>query len=207
MNDNQKKVDIILVLGGGISKESQLPEWVLSRLDLAHELFQAGVASKILLSGKGRDNFPKPEAEAMSEYLVKRGMSPQDLLLECQSKDTLQNAYFSRVVHIDPLKIKSALIITNQFHLERTELIFTELLGRTCGLLFEAVNDQGLMVRDLELRAFTERKLMSFYQRLFQSIPNGDLNGLHDVIFNQNNVFYREYEELGTMLKDKMVLY
>jgi vancomycin permeability regulator SanA len=207
MNDNQKKVDIILVLGGGISKEGQLPEWVLARLDLAYELFQAGIASKILLSGKGRDNFPIAEADAMSKYLVKCGMSPQDFLLECQSKDTLQNAYFSRVIHIDPLKIKSALIITNQFHFERTELIFTELLGRTCSLIFKAVNDQGLMVRDLELRAFTERKLMSFYQRLFQSIPNGDLNGLHDVIFNQNNVFYREYEELGTILKDKMVLY
>jgi len=38
-------------------------------------------------------------------------------------------------------------------------------------------------------------------------MPTGDLKSLHSFIFDMNNIFYQEYEALGIMLKDKMVLY
>ena len=212
MKESQNQVDIILVLGGGISKTGQLPTWVLPRLNRAQELFRNGVSHKILLSGKGRDNFSIAESEAMREYLINHELinhefSPHDLLLESLSKDTLQNAYYSRVIHMDPLKMRSALVITSQIHIERTKLIFDTVLGHNCSLFYEAVSDEGLKSQDLELRALTEGKLESFYRRLFQSMPAGNLKALHSFIFDRNNIFYREYEELGIMLKDKMVFY
>ena len=207
MEQKQVDTDIIIVLGGGISEVGQLPGWVFPRLDRALQLFQKGIAPKILLSGKGRDNFPVAEAEAMGEYLISKGVPPHNILLECLSRDTLQNAYFSRVVHIGPLQLKSALVITNAFHMVRTRLIFNWVLGNSCQLGFDAVSDEGLKTSDLELRAFTEAKLTQFYHRLFQSADAGDLKALHGFIFDPNNAFYQEYTRLGIQLRDKMKLY
>lgn len=207
MEEKQENTDIIIVLGGGISEDGQLPDWVFPRLDRALQLFRNRTAPKILLSGKGRDNFPVAEAEAMGQYLVSKGVPPHNILLECLSRDTLQNAYFSRVVHIGPLQLKSALVITNGFHMVRTKLIFNWVLGNSCQLIFEGVSDEGIKASDLELRAFTEAKLTLFYRRLFQSTQVGDLKALHGFIFDTNNAFYQEYTELGIQLRDKMKLY
>lgn len=87
-------IDIIIVLCAGISKEGELPLWVLQRLGRAIDLYSDGVSNKILLSGKGRDNFPITEADAMKTVLLKKGIPSHDILTEELSKDTLQNAFF-----------------------------------------------------------------------------------------------------------------
>ena len=199
--------DIIIVLGGGISREGILPPWVLPRLDKALELYHENVAPVILLSGKGRDNFPVPEAEAMRDYLKDRGMDPRRLLLECLSADTLQNAFFSRVIHLDPLHLGSAVVITNEFHMQRTQQIFNFVMRADFEVSYQAVSDHNLNKRDLELRAFTETHLREFYQRLFASLQQGELMGLHRFIYDLENPFYQEYRQLGKILEDKMTLY
>ena len=200
-------VDIIIVLGGGISREGELPSWVLPRLDKAWHLYQKGMAPRVLVSGKGRDNFPIAEAVAMRQYLTHRGLDPTHVLEEPLSRDTLQNAYFSRVIHLDPLGIKSVMVITNEFHIKRTELIFNFVLGDHIKAYYQGVTDQAISEQDLELRAYTEAELYRFYQRLFASLPPGDIKGLHSFIYDINNPYYQEYRQLGKRLKDKMTLY
>ncbi len=199
--------DIIIVLGGGISREGVLPLWVPPRLDKALELYQKGIAPRVLLSGKGRDDFPVAEAVAMRKYLTRRDLDPLHVLEESLSRDTLQNAYFSRVIHLDPLGIKSVMVITNEFHIRRTELIFNFVLGGQIKSAYQGVTDQGISQHDLELRAYTEAELYRFYQRLFASLTPGDLKGLHSFIYDIENPYYREYQQLGKRLKDKMTLY
>ena len=112
--------DIIIVLGGGISKEGILPWWVEDRLDLAFKIHVDQKLPKLLMSGKGRDNFPIAEADAMKDYLVEKGVLASDILTETLSTDTLQNAFFCKTMHLDPLDLSSILVITNQFHIKRT---------------------------------------------------------------------------------------
>ena len=199
--------DIIIVLGGGINREGELPSWVPPRLDKALELYRGGMAPRVLVSGKGRDNFPTAEAVAMRQYLTHRDLDPLHVLEEPLSRDTLQNAYFSRVIHLDPLGIKSVMVITNEFHIRRTELIFNFVMGDHIKASYQGVTDQGISQQDLELRAYTEVELYRFYQRLFASLPPGDLKGLHSFIYDIDNPYYREYQQLGKRLKDKMTLY
>jgi len=165
------------------------------------------MAHKILLSGKGRDNIPITEAAAMKKVLIKNGIEEHEILTEELSRDTLQNAYFSRVIHLDPLQIRSAIIITNNFHIKRTKLIFENLFSDKIKCFFEPVDDNNIDQKILLERAYTESELIKYYIKLFRTIPNGDLERLHPVIFDNSNKFYLEYHKLGKKLKNKMVLY
>lgn len=200
------KVDTIIVLGGGINPEGKLPDWVVSRLEKAYKLYQNRISSTILVSGKGRDNYPITEAEAMSAYLQQRGVPITDILSEYFSTDTLQNAYFSRVIHADPLEFHSVIVITNQFHLMRSKQIFGHVFD-SYDMHYETVGNDGIPNQELEMRAFTENKLIEFYSKMFDSISKGDLKGFYDFIFNPDNKFYKQYMKLSKELKHKMVLY
>jgi len=200
------KVDTIIVLGGGINPEGKLPGWVLSRLEKANKLYQNRISSTILVSGKGRDNYPITEAEAMSAFLQQHGIPAVDILTEHLSTDTLQNAYFSRVIHTDPLEFHSATVVTNEFHFKRSKLIFDWVFD-SYDLQYETVENDGIPIPELEMRAFTENQLIEFYSEMFNSISKGDLQGFHEFIFNPYNKFHKRYMELSRELKDKMVLY
>ena len=151
--------DIFIVLGGGISKEGILPWWVIERLDLAAKLFRENQVPQLLMSGKGRDDFPMAEADAMKAYLVEKGLLATDILTETLSTDTLQNAFFCKTMHLDPLNLSDILVITNQFHIERTRQIFEFVLGTDYYLSYQSVSDHNLDTGQLKLREFTEGRI------------------------------------------------
>jgi len=184
--------DIVIVLGGGISKEGILPWLVIDRLDLAIKLFRDNQIPQLLMSGKGRDNFPMAEAVAMKAYLVEKGLLATDILTETLSSDTLQNAFFC---------------ITNQFHIKRTRQIFEFVLGTDYHLSYQSVSDHNLDTGQLKLREFTEGELIKFYQRLFASVSSDKKKGLHSFIYKKQDPFHQEYIRLSERLGHKMVLY
>ncbi len=201
------KPDIIIVLGGGISKEGILPQWVEERLDHAAKLYVDQKLPKLLMSGKGRDNFPIAEADAMKAYLVAKGLSATDILTETLSTDTLQNAFFCKTMHLDPLNLSDILVITNQFHIKRTRQIFEFVLGTDYHLSYQSVSDHNLDTEQLKLREFTEGELIKFYQRLFASVSSDKKKGLHSFIYKKQDPFHQEYIRLSERLGHKMVLY
>ncbi len=201
------KTDMIIVLGGGISVRGILPFWVETRLDKATELYVSTQIPKILLSGKGRDDFPVTEARAMHDYLLLKGIPAEDILTEELSRDTIQNAFFSMVIHLTPLKVKSALVITNTFHIERTKMIFDYVCGNIIHFEYIPVSDEKIEEDKLRQREYTESELIKFYTELFSSFQKGDLHAVHDFIFNPQNSYYKRYRELEKELAGKMILY
>ena len=131
-----KKYDALIVLSGGIRGESELTPWTKNRVDLAKELdssskyviFATGNTPHVppLLDSRG---FPITEARAMSNYYLKNGGAREKSLLEERSTDTIGNAYFTRVIHTDLIKLKKLGIITSKFHMPRTKEIFRTLFG------------------------------------------------------------------------------
>jgi len=122
--------DAIIVPGGGVREGGIVPPWVKNRLDRAIEFHQqdyiialsAGTTHKPpLLDAAG---FPIFEAVAGARYLVEHGVEPEKILCETTSYDTMGNAYFSRVIHVEPRLFKQLLIITSHFHMPRTKAIF-----------------------------------------------------------------------------------
>ena len=93
--------DVLVVLGG----ES------IHRPHRAVELFQHGVAPRILVSGTG-------DCLEVRTYLVGKGIPEMQVELECASQNTKQNAEFS-VRILREHKVKRAIIVTSWFHSRR----------------------------------------------------------------------------------------
>ena len=200
-------VDIIIVLGGGISEKGLLPNWVLRRLDESISLFNNSISKKILVTGKGRDGYKITEASAMCNYLIQSGIPNQNILLEELSEDTLQNAYYSRANYIDPLGCKSAIVITSKFHMDRTKLIFDNIFKSDVVCKFVPVNNSGIDEKILNQRAVTEYEQSQYVRQLFNSIEPRNLGQIHEVLFNESNEHFKKYKELGRRLESGMVLY
>ena len=159
-----------------------------TRIDIAYQTFlNSKNSSYIILSG-GKKAHINSEASAMRDFIVSQ--YPEilpTLLLEERSKDTLENAFFTKVIHIDPLEIKHVTIITNSFHMPRAKQIFTNLFNPSYQLEFiEAANPEV----DEKTRAnqkIIEESAIEFNERvLFCKDINKNLKTVHSLIFNLN---------------------
>src|SRR5690606_23091879 len=98
--------DAIVVLGGGVDPDGALTGLSCTRVAHAAELFSASVAPRMILSGRcslsQRQEPPVTEAAAMADLAEELGVPRAAMLLEEESRDTLGNAYFTRVRLLDP---------------------------------------------------------------------------------------------------------
>lgn len=154
MKEKENRYDAVLVPGGGVREGGELPLWVCRRLEEAVKwadsvdyivALSAGTTHKPpLMDGEG---FPVYESITGAQYLMKMGVPPGKILTEICSYDTIGNAYFSRVMHVDPLRLRRLLVITSNFHLERTRAIFEWVYGLdnlNFELDFEGTADDGM---------------------------------------------------------------
>ena len=113
--------DAAIVLGYG-AKGREVPAMLKNRLDKAVEYHLKNPEAIIVVSGgKARKNRAS-EAEIMKEYLLSKGVPSNKIIKEDKSRTTVENFKFSA----DLLKEKfgseySAVIITNVFHIYRSE--------------------------------------------------------------------------------------
>jgi uncharacterized SAM-binding protein YcdF (DUF218 family) len=95
--------DAVVVLGSGLIN-GEVPPLLAARLDLARQAFSENRADgrTVLVpsGGQGPDE-PRPEGEAMAQYLVDNGVAPEDVVAETRSRTTRQNLTFSRRVATD----------------------------------------------------------------------------------------------------------
>ncbi len=151
--DTMTEYDAFLILGGGLRPDGLLPPWARRRLEAALALHRneyliylsAGTVHKP--PPLRDDGFPIIEAMVGARYLIEHGVPAEYVLPEACSYDTIGNAFFSRVVHVDPRGFRRLLVITSDFHMPRTEAIFRWVYGFPpvrCRLDFVAVPDEGI---------------------------------------------------------------
>lgn len=131
-----KNYDVILTLGNGLTKDWELPDFVISRLKQVADLYFQKTSGKIIVCGRWSINWdlrnikpPTTEAEEMRKVLLSLGVSDKNILKEEWSKDTIGNAYFSKIKIIKPYQLRSLLIVCSDFHLKRVQFLFQKILG------------------------------------------------------------------------------
>jgi vancomycin permeability regulator SanA len=134
----ENNYDIILILAGGYNNETgEIHEWVKRRLDLAYNKFMEKNVPIICLGGGtyhkspyiNKDRFVIHESTACVNYLKDKGIPYTWLFKEWSSYDTIGNVYFSLVQHIQLMNVRHILIITSEFHMPRSKLLFDWIYG------------------------------------------------------------------------------
>ena len=109
-----EEFDCILVLGAGIRKGKPSP-MLEDRLRIAIELYNEGIAPKILVSGDHEYN-DYDEVNVMKDYLIDNGIPSEDIFMDHAGLSTYDSIY--RVKKI--FKANKVVVVTQKYHLYRT---------------------------------------------------------------------------------------
>lgn len=123
--DEVRPADAIVVLGA--AQYNGRPSNVLqARLDHALDLYQRGLAPRIVVTGGRADGDAYSEAESGFLYLVERGVPDDAILMEAEGTDTWASMRGVAALLRDT-DVRRLLIVSDGFHLLRCELMAREL--------------------------------------------------------------------------------
>jgi uncharacterized SAM-binding protein YcdF (DUF218 family) len=123
MSDSQQaKFDVILVLGNPAKSDGSIAPLARSRVLEGIRQYRAGVAPRLLMTGGAVQN-QFVEAQVMLQFALSQGVPASALLAEGESRNTIQNAYYSYKI-MQAHDWTSALIVTSPTHVRRASLIF-----------------------------------------------------------------------------------
>ena len=114
------RADAIVVLGCALHAGSPSPALV-RRVARGVALFEQGVARRLVLSGGGSSC--RAEAAAMRELALARGVPDDRILLEPDSRDTLENALRTAAL-MRAHGLASLILVTDRYHLARARFLF-----------------------------------------------------------------------------------
>lgn len=114
--DECREVDpqCILVLGCAVWADNQPSPMLKDRLDTAIELYKAGAAPKLLLSG---DNsvVEYSEPDCMLQYTLAQGVPAEDIFLDYAGFSTYDSAFRARAI----FRAERLIVVTQKYHLFR----------------------------------------------------------------------------------------
>ena len=112
-----------IVLGASVHSDGQLSTVLRDRVETAYQLYATGKVKRLLLSGdNGSKNYNEPSA--MKRYLIKKGVPAEHIFLDYAGFDTYDSVYRAQAI----FQVRSAIIVTQDFHLPRA-LYIAQRLG------------------------------------------------------------------------------
>ena len=123
--------EYLLVLGARVYEDGRPSAALAARLDTAYDYMQEYPEVTAILCGGQGSNEPCPEAEAMYDYMVAKGMDADRLLLEDESSNTIQNIENARALIGDGHKTA---VVTSDYHLARARVLMERGGLDACGI-------------------------------------------------------------------------
>ncbi len=132
------RADCIMVLGAEVKPDGTPSKMLKDRLDKAIELYRAGAAPKLLMSGDdGQVEYN--EVKVMCAYAVDAGVPEEDIFLDHAGFSTYESMYRAR----DVFGVSDLIVVTQKYH-EYRALYIAESLGMdAAGICAEEVEYAG----------------------------------------------------------------
>ncbi len=151
--------DCILILGAGVKDNGEPSDMLEDRLKVGVELYEAGAAPKVLISGdNSRKDYNEPEA--MARYLVENGVPEDAIVYDYAGFSTYESLYRAR----DIFCADSVIIVTQEYHLYRALYVAEKLGLEAVGASADVRTYLGQTYRDLrEIAARNKDFLFTLY--------------------------------------------
>ena len=170
--------DCILVLGCGVREDGSPSLMLRDRLEKGIELYEAGTAPKLLMSGDhGRKDYD--EVNLMKSYAMGKGVPSEDIFMDHAGFSTYDSMYRAR----DIFCAEKVIVVSQEYHLYRA-LYLAEKLGlEAYGVPAQDVNYRGQDYREFReilarAKDFCTAAIQPEPKYLGEKIPvsgNGDL--------------------------------
>ena len=184
--------DAIVVLGSTVNDDGSLPTHARQRAVRAVMLLAAGVAPRIIFSGRCNLTATEPpaisEAAAMAALAESLGAPRDAILLEEESRDTIGNAYFVGRRFLEPNGWSSIRVVTSDFHVPRTTWVFQKMLGDAYDVSFSPASTE-LDATVIAARARAEGDIITFLMEWIGPIPEGNRDAVDRFIREEHPAY------------------
>ncbi len=138
-----QEVDCILVLGCKVRPDGSLSALLSDRVNRGVELYFAGAAPKILMSGDhGKEDYNEPLA--MKKAAEEQGVRGEDIFLDHAGFSTYESLYRAKEI----FGAKKIIIVTQEYHLPRALHLAKALGLEAFGVAAEGNHYSGQGMRD-----------------------------------------------------------
>ena len=111
--------DAIIVLGAQVRPDGSPSVQLSWRLDAAAEAYEKKKVPVVVCGAQGADE-PMPEAVAMKLYLIEKGVTDDDILVDPNSFNTSQNLKNAGVLLRERPDVRRVLLVTSDYHVPRS---------------------------------------------------------------------------------------
>ena len=170
--------DCIIVLGCQVREDGSLSHMLRDRLLTALEVYEAGAAPKLLMSGDhGQKEYD--EVNAMKNFAMENGVPSENVFMDHAGFSTYETMYRAKEI----FGAEKVVIVTQEYHLYRAVYIAEKLGMEAWGVAAEGNRYAGQTQRDIrEILARCKDFMMCIFKPkptyLGEAIPvsgNGDL--------------------------------
>jgi SanA protein len=162
--DQLKPAQAVMILGARVYANGKVSDVLYDRMQTAFEVYMAGKAEKILISGDhGRTGYD--EVNAMRKYLINWGVPAEDIFMDHAGFTTYESMYRAKEV----FQIQTMIISTQEFHLPRSLFI-----AKGKGIIVQGIKADKQKYRDMSknnLREFLARVKDFFTVQVFRPRP------------------------------------
>jgi uncharacterized SAM-binding protein YcdF (DUF218 family) len=125
LRDFKGSADVAVILGNAVFSDSSLSSVLRGRVDETIRLYREGRVKKIFASG-GNGYYGVGEGAGMKRYLLLSGVSPNDIIVDNEGKNTYWTARNFLSLNAE-YHFSSAVVVSSFYHLTRTKYIFRKL--------------------------------------------------------------------------------
>ena len=117
----------IVILGAALNDDGSMRDELVGRLKTGLDCAKQYPNAYVVCTGGGtaKENKDVTEAEQMGTWLLENGLEEKRLILEDQSRSTIENAQFTlEILRKDYPQVSAAAIVSSDYHIARASLLF-----------------------------------------------------------------------------------
>ena len=136
-------LDCILILGAGIWGDKPSP-MLEDRLNQGIELYNNGVASKIIMSGD-HGSKDHDEVNIMKDYAIEKGLPSEDIFMDHAGFSSYDSMYRAKAI----FEADNIIVVTQKYHLYRALYIAKQLDIEAYGIASNPRKYSGQSIREI----------------------------------------------------------
>lgn len=162
--------DAIIVLGASVKPDGSPSAILKDRLDTAIDLYNRGVAPKLIMSGDNSDSHYN-EVMNMCDYAVEQGVNRDDIFCDHAGINTYDSMYRARYV----FQANRLVVVTNEYHLYRSMF-----LSKSFGMDARGVaSDKGTYT---DMAYYEQREFMARVKDFYGALTNVEPSTYSDTV-------------------------